>query len=316
MPYGRRNFRRKPIKRVRVVAKAKPAAMVPRRKSTKKAYPRYRLTAPMRALVDRRINRKLEPIHLRYSLTVPTTGAGDNAYTLRNEISGLSMIPILPMIKSAASSQEPWIPDAPFRRGNEIQPKYMYLKIRLYVDAGDTTAGASAGDRCAIQPVVFVGYDKEIRSYDPGGLQDVINNFWTSWANNGQYPTSVNAGSEAYDADKFRGSRAQFMHGQLNRKRLVPYLYKTPVLKRDLGYTYGDLTAGGAGYAGNFLPEVTYNVKIPLPSTMKYDADAYYPSNVKFPLLAVGFTYMNGAPPSQEAPLRMETSVHFCYTDA
>ena len=321
MAYGRwNNRRRKPTKSVRIVRGSKPAAMVAKRKPAKKTYSRYRLSAPMRALVDRRINRKLEPIVLKYSLTPVTQGAGGNAYTLRNAISSLSMFPIWPAIASVSQTQNPIIANTPYRVGNQIHPKYCYLKVRLFVSQDDTTSGAAAGDRAAIQPYLFIGYNKTERSYDgltANSYASTVDHFWRSSAINGQYPVPTNIGDEAANDCPFRGDRERFMHGTYNKSLLHCYHQRAPELVRDLGYYFGDPTTGYGGFAGKFLAQRTYNFKIPVPKVFRYSDDGTeWPVNTTFPFLAVGFTYMNGARPSQEAPLRMETSCTFVYTDA
>ena len=318
MPYARRRkYYKRPTSRF--ATKSVKTAAIVAKKPVKRQTRNYKLTKPMRMLVDHRINRKLETKTLKYSLFPPTDGAGYNAYTLRAAITDLSVATIIPAISHIADPDN-FQGNTPFRIGNVIHPKYCYLKVRLYVDQNDTTSGAGAGDRAAIQPYLFIGYNKTNRSYasltaDSWG--GTVDRFFRSGAGHGTYPVVTNPGKDMALDCPFDGRRPVMMHGSYNSDILRAYHVRTPELTRDLGYYFGDPTTGYGGMAGKFLAQKEYTFKIPMPKALKYsNTGEIYPMNSAMPFLACGFTYMSGANPSNQAPLRIETSCTFAFTDA
>ncbi|MBA7710574.1 hypothetical protein ES703_119517 [subsurface metagenome] len=276
----------------------------------------------MRSLVDARINRNLEVKTVKAFLFPPTQVAGvfnKTYYTLEAEISDLSVATIIPRIALAKDGQEISDPDNPTRVGNKIRPVSCELRVRLYMDSQDTIEGLGAGDRSSVQPYLFVGYNKTAKSWQEltdhqwGGTVD---RFWRSAGKHQSMPTTDVPNSLIGEDGPFDGNRGTFLLGDLNTSILHPYHVRTPELIRPYGDAIGDIAGGYAGFAGNFLAQKEYTFKIPMPSVLTYSqGDDQFPTNT-MPFLACGFTYMNGAEPSGQAPLRIEGVVTFKYTDA
>lgn len=315
MAYGKtskkRYMRRKsPVRR----KTARLAAMVPKRKKRGLRPAQVKLTRPMRTLVDRRVNAHLETYTTKNALWAPTDGRDTTYYTLRPAITELSVATIIPRI---FQDYDPNV--GPYRRGNTIHPKFLILRLRLYVDQNDTVYGDQAGDRCAIQPYVFVGTHKGRKSYET-----LTQNNWECladfWRCNTNFGTTDQPGTGYGEAKGFSGKRTDFVSGNLNSACFAPISggTKTWALTRPLAYAVpaGGVTAsGGAGFAIPYNGR-EFTFKIPCPAKLKYtDDQSEYPSNF-CPFVAIGFTYMSGAEPNDEAPLRVESNVHFSYTDA
>lgn len=273
----------------------------------------------MRSLVDRRVNAHLETRTLRTTLWHPSSGAG-TAYTLRNEITNLSCATLIPRIRQAVTIAGLAETDLPTRVGNQISPKSLFLKIRLFQDPGDTVQGMAGNDRAMIQPYVFVGTHKACKSH-----AEVTENNWgilnEFWRHSTPFSDTDQPAGGLGDATSFTGYREHFLVGELNRTKFSPIKggVKTFEMLRPLGWVspFGD-PASGYGAAGFTIPytgrEFTFN--IPMPKILKYSENTdEYPANY-CPFIAIGFTYMNGAFPSAQAPLRCESSVKFTYTDA
>lgn len=314
MAYARRNYRPKSGKKY-VAKKQNIGGLVKKSYKPKPKVVRYRLTKPMRSLVDARVDKNMEIKTIKASLWAPTD-SGYIYYTLRPAISSLNVATIIPRLKQATSVGNIANASDPVRLGNVICPKYCKLRLRLWVDQNDTTAGVGSGDRCTIQPYVFVGTCKAAKGYDK-----LTENTWgvlqSFWRNSDPYSTTnVPTGNMGDDA-KFDGVRAHFTQGMLNTSKFAPIKggVRTFELIRPLGYTVGDLTGGAAGYTIPYCGK-TLEFNVPMPQKLVYSDDAQdYPGNYN-PFVAIGFTYMNGAAPNEQAPLRCESTVQFDYTDA
>jgi hypothetical protein len=120
------------------------------------------------------------------------------------------------------------------------------------------------------------------------------------------------------EAEAFSGYRDQFVLGRYNDSLLRPVKggVKQPVITREVGYYQNPVpTEGGGGFSNRHV-ERNYLFNIPVPKKLNYtNNEAEFPDNFA-PFLMCGFTYVAGAEPSHEAPLRIETCVHFRYTDA
>ena len=325
MPYGhkpryhrRRTFRRhtrmptrKAPKTVAIVAKKTHTAIRRRRPSN------YKLTKPMRYLIDKRVNAHIEPITLRYSLYPVTTGAGYAAYTLRPEITDLSIVPVLPKIVQSHNTEDFAKQNGPVRMGNTICPKYLGITLTVFQDPSDTNQGVGAGDRGQIQPYILVGQMKDRKSFDAMSENSYDELVHTIWVAPDQFSTSDNIAPNVNSGEghQFTGDRWQFLQGQLNKKSITPFFQRAPRLVRTVGYTSNPTPADGdAGWNCRYSGR-TYKFRVPCPKHLKYVTNNdVYPCNFS-PFCAIGFTYMNGAPPNEQAPLRCESSVKFVYTD-
>ena len=299
------------------VKRTKPPAALALRRKTRRARPTagVRLTRPMRSLVDSRVNAHLETRTIKASLWPQVKGT---SYNLANHIDDFSVATIIPKIEKVGNVQEFVTPNMPFRSGNVIHPKGCWLRLRLWVDPGDTVTGPAGNDRCMIQPYVFVGTHRARKSYNV-----LTQNNWECleefWRGNPTFNTTANPNiAGTGDASYFTGERGDFTQGQLNRDKFspIPGGLKTFALCRPLGWYANPVepTAGG-GFAIP-LTQREFMFKIPMPNKLTYtDNDDAYPSNY-CPFVAIGFTYMNGAAASLEKPLLVESSVTFQFTDA
>ena len=311
-PYSKANI--SAAKRIQTAFRKKvaPKAMTTT-KPTRKTTTNLKLTKPMKTLVDRRINKHLEVKELRYMLFDPTDGPGTTAYTLRNAISDLSIKPLLCPI---TQSDDPTANSA-FREGNQINPVSMTLRVKLYIKSDEDPEGLGAADRGAIQPFLFVGHMKNVRN----NINLTANNYdkllpfvWKASAGPSTQQTPTRQG----EAEAFSGYRDQFLLGRYNNSLLRPVKggVKQPVITREVGYYQNPLATEGGGGFSNRHVERNYLFNIPVPKKLNYtNNEANFPDNFA-PFLMCGFTYVAGADPSIQAPLRIETCVHFRYTDA
>lgn len=254
----------------------------------------------------------LESKELRYMLWTPTAGAGSAAYTLRNEISTLSIKPLLcPILQSNTA-----LANSPFREGNEIIPVSLTVRVKLYLKTDEDPQGLGASDRGAIQPFLFVGHSKNTKNIvnlTANNYNKVLPFVWrkTDGLSTQESPT------DGGEVSEFTGERGDFVNGRYNRSLLQPIKggIKTPVITRDVGFYQNPApTEGGGGFATRHV-ERNYFFKVPCPKKLKYtDNDATFPDNFA-PFLMCGFTYVGGAPASTQAPLRIETSARFVYKD-
>lgn len=317
MPRGRPRMYAGPLQPGKKSA-AVPRAMVnvktEKKKAEAKSVKNFRLSAPMRTLVDRRVNKHLETKELRYLLFTPTAGAGSTAYTLRNAISDLSIKPLLCPI---TQSDEP-LGNSPYRLGNTIHPVSLTVRVKLYVSPADgATQGTGAADRGAIQPYLVVGHNKNVRDtvdLTANNYATTIDNFWRD--TNGA--STQEAPAEAGISDAFTGERSQYINGRLNTSIIRPIKggVKQPILVRPVGFYQNPVvTEGGGGFATSHV-ERNYVFRVPIPKKLRYNNNnSEYPESYA-PFLACGFTYVDGAAASEQAPLRMETNVTFRYKDA
>jgi hypothetical protein len=273
----------------------------------------FTLTAPMKNLVDKRIDRHQETIMLKNSL-FPDTNNTQCWYGIKPYIDYLNVATIIPRISQSSEAEA----NVNIRKGNSICPKYCYVKLRLWVDQNDTTYGLGAGDRCAITPYIFVGNHRSRKAYDV-----LTQNNWECladfWRCNGPFGTTNSPAAEGMgDSKGFNGKRYQFNQGKLNTEKFMPVKggVKSFNMTRPLGYAVlNDPLAGGAGFAIPYNGREFY-IKVPMPAKLKYtDNTSEYPSN-HCPFVAIGFTYMSGAAPNDETPLRVESTCTFAYTDA
>lgn len=296
--------------------KKPPPALAVKRKARKtRPSAGVRLTRPMRSLVDARVNQHLETRTVKASLWPQASGTSMN---FANHIDDMSVATIIPRIRQAQTTAALGEADVPYRVGNEICPKYCSVRIRLWVNPNDTVVGASAGDRCMIQPYLFVGTHRARKQYDvlTQNNWDCLQDFWRG---NQTFATTDDPALNGMgEATMFTGERGDFTQGTLNRDKFSPVKggVKTFALCRPLGWQLP--TMGAAASGGLTIPYVgrEFNFKIPMPQKLKYtDNNSEYPANY-CPFVAVGFTYMNGAPASLEKPLLAESQVTFVYTDA
>ncbi len=270
----------------------------------------------MRSLVDSRVNAHLETRTIKASLWPQVSGT---SYNFANHIDDMSVATIIPKIAKVNNVQEFVTPNMPFRAGNVIHPKSCWLRLRVWIDPNDTTYGIGSGDRCMIQPYVFVGTHRARKSYEV-----LTQNNWECledfWRGNPTFNTTADPNiAGTGDASPFTGERGDFTQGQLNRDKFSPITggLKTFSLCRPLGWAVNASTEPTAG-AGFSIPYVgrEFMFKIPMPNKLTYtDNDSVYPANY-CPFVAIGFTYMNGAGASLEKPLLAESSVTFQFTDA
>ncbi len=293
-----------------------PPALVPTKPAVKAPAAHLKMSAPMRTLVDRRVNKHLETKELRYMLWEPTSGAGSTAYTLRNAISELSIKPLLCPINQGDSDETP-LANSPFRMGNAIHPVSLQVRVKLYIKSDETPQGSGSADRGAMQPYLFVGHNKNIRN----NVQLVEDNYGTTvpffWRGSSQESTQENP-SEAGITQNFTGERQQFVVGRLNTTLLRPIKggVKSPVITREVGYYQNPVASEGGGGFSNKHVERNYIFNVPVPKKLRYSSnDDKFPDNFA-PFLACGFTYVGGADASTQAPLRIETNVTFRYKDA
>ena len=291
-----------------------PKAMTAKSKPKPKAS-NYRLTAPMRTLVDKRIDRKLETKELRYMLWSPTDGNGTTAYTLRNEISYLSIKPLLCPI---SQDNDP-LANSAFRLGNVIMPTHLSVRVKLYLKVDEDPQGTGAGDRGAIQPYLFVGHNKNIKNIvnlTANNYASTIPFIWRTSSINPS-PTQEAPGTQG-EVGSFTGYRDEYVLGRYNDSLLRPIKggIKQPVITRPVGFYQNPVpTEGGGGFATSHV-ERNYVFNVPVPKKLTYsNNEAEFPDNFA-PFLMCGFTYVAGAEPSIQAPLRIETCVHFKYKDA
>lgn len=315
MAYARAPYRRKSGKKYGVAKKANVGGLVKKTYKPKPKAVRYRLTKPMRSLVDARIDKNMEIKTIKASLWAPTD-AGYTYYTLRPAINSLNVATIIPRLKQATTVGDIANASVATRLGNVICPKYCKLRLRIWVDQNDTTYGTGSGDRCTIQPYVFVGTCKAAKGYAKltENTWGVLKSFWRTFD-----PYSITnspTGGFGDDTD-FDGVRAHFTQGCLNTSKFAPIKggVRTWELIRPLGYAVGDITAGGAGFTIPYCGK-TLEFNVPMPQKLVYSDDGEdYPASYN-PFVAIGFTYMNGAAPNEQAPLRCESTVQFDYTDA
>jgi len=320
--YGRR--RAAPVRR-----KAKPAAMARRKRATgsrRAPAAGLRLTRPMRALVDRRVDKKLETRVIKFSAFPVTHGGGSNSYSFQNAITTLSIGQLIPKIESVPSGSTTSfvVPNQPYRVGAKINVRWLTVRVRVYTDYGvdsilGQVSGADSLDRSQIEPYILLFKDKE-RRMDPAdstGIAAALAELWYApcSANTPAYPVGADPPVHTAVSGPFTGERDNFKHGWLNSKRFTKIAARSCFLTRDIG-RYTDFGAEGGGYAGRFAPTKTFTFRVPLPKQLKYANPAdNYPSNTSMPWIAIGFSYTNGAAASAQAPLRAETSVSFAFTD-
>ncbi len=317
MPRGRPRMYAGPLqpgKKSASVPKAMVNVKSEKRKSQKKEAKNYKLSTPMRTLVDRRVNSHMETKELRYLLFTPTAGAGSSAYTLRNAITDLSIKPLLCPITQDAEAKG----NSPYRLGNVIQPVSLTVRVKLYVSPADgATQGTGAADRGAIQPYLIVGHNKNIRDtvdLTTNSYQTTLDNFWrdTDGASTQEAPADAGISSA------FTGERSQFINGRLNTSIIRPIKggVKQPILVRPVGFYQNPVvTEGGGGFATSHV-ERNYVFRVPVPKKLKFNNNnSEFPENYA-PFLACGFTYVDGASASVQAPLRMESNVTFRFKDA
>lgn len=316
MPRGRPRTYAGPLRpkeKTAAVPKALVSVKAEKAKAKKQDPKNYKLSAPMRTLVDRRVNKHLETKELRYMLWTPTAGAGSTAYTLRNEISDLSIKPLLCPI---SQSDDP-IANSPYRLGNVIHPVSLEVRVKLYLKADETPQGSGAADRGAIQPYLFVGFNKNVR--DTKDL--TADNYATTIANFWRRSDGISTQEDPKDAGNsgtFDGDRYTFINGRLNTSILRPVKHgvKQPVMIRPVGFYQNPVPSEGGGGFATEHEERNYTIKVPCPKRLKFNNnDSDFPENFA-PFLACGFTYVGGAEASIQAPLRIETSVRFLYKDA
>ncbi len=323
MAYGKfRKYRRKRSGRRSLKRKAPPVkAVVPKRTRYSKAVrapSRYKLSRPLRYLVDKQINRHLESKVIRFSAYPVTSGAGSAAYTLRPAITELNMAILVPQIRHANTIPDITAENGPVREGNQINPKWLSIIVTVFQDPSDTNQGVGAGDRGQIQPYIFIGESRSLKNVPAlinNNWDDVKNNFWVA-PDTFATPNDPSPNFYSGDGHQFEGERWQFLQGSLNTKALRPHMVKAPKLVREVGYTSNPVPGDGdAGWNSRYISR-TYRCRIPCPKVLKYENNtSLYPQNFA-PFMAIGFTYMNGAAPNEQAPLRCESQVKFIYTDA
>ena len=119
--------------RIRLITE--PYASRQKARAAKTIQARYRfkkqrsVPKPVKRYIKKASLSQLETKELRYMLWSPTTGAGSSAYTLRNEISDLSIKPLLCPIAQSDDAKA----NSPFRLGNEIIPVSLIVKVKLYI---------------------------------------------------------------------------------------------------------------------------------------------------------------------------------------
>lgn len=313
-PY-RRTFRRKSEKKSTTYRKKTTGGLVRKTYKPKPKAVRFALTKPMRHLVDARVDKNLEVKTVKAALWNPTD-ANFIYTTMRPAITALSVATLIPRLKQASVVSDIANASVPVRLGNVIHPKYCKLRLRIWVDQNDTTYGIGAGDRCTLQPYIFIGTCKSAKSYS-----QLIANNWAIlrelWRNFTPYATTNAPTAEFGDAVPFDGVRSHFTQGCLNTSKFQPIKggIKTFELIRPLGYAVGDPTTGSAGFTIPYCGK-TMEWNIPMPQKLVYSDDIEdYPAAYN-PICCIGFTYMNGAAPNEQAPLRVESSLQFDYTDA
>lgn len=267
---------------------------------------------PVKNYIKKASLSQLETKELRYMLWSPTAGAGSSAYTLRNEISNLSIKPLLCPIAQSDDAKA----NSPFRLGNEIIPVSLTVKVKLYLKSDEDPQGLGAADRGAIQPFLFVGQDKNTRNVinlTANDYNKILPFVWRKTNGLSTQETPVEGG----EVSAFTGSRMEFVTGRYNDSLLRPIKggIKTPVITREVGYYQNPApTEGGGGFSNRHV-ERNYVFNVPCPKKLKFtNNEAQYPDNFA-PFLMCGFTYIAGADPSTQAPLRIESCVHFKYKD-
>ena len=300
--------------RIRLITE--PYASRQKARAAKTIQARYRfkkqrsVPKPVKRYIKKASLSQLETKELRYMLWSPTAGAGSAAYTLRNAISDLSIKPLLCPIEQSDSAKG----NSPFRLGNEIIPVSLIVKVKLYIKSDEDYAGLGAADRGAIQPFLFVGQDKNTRNV----INLTANNYNKIlpfvWRKTDGLSTQENP-TDGGEVTSFTGDRGEFVTGRYNDSLLRPIKggIKTPVMTRDVIYWQNTVDGGGGG--SNRHVERNYVFNVPCPKKLKFtNNEATYPDNFA-PFLMCGFTYVGGADPSIQAPLRIETAVHFKYKD-
>jgi len=313
MPYGRKSYTKRTYTR-KSGTKTAPRAFVAKRKPYRKRAVGYKLAPPMRAAIDRRIDRHQETILLKNSL-FPDTNNTQCWYGIKPYLDYLNVATIIPRITQSSEAEA----NTNIRKGNVICPKYCYVKLRLWVDQSDTTYGIGAADRAAITPYVFVGNHRSRKQYAV-----LTQNNWQClsdfWRCNGPFGETNNPAQDGMgECRGFNGKRYQFMQGKLNTDKFMPVKggVKCFNLTRPLGWAINsslDPTAG-SGFTIPYNGR-EFTIKVPMPAKLKYtDNTSEMPANY-CPFLAVAFTYMSGAAPNDETPLRVESTCTFAYTDA
>lgn len=293
-------------------AQARAAKTIQNRYRMKKMTASKSIPKPVKRYIKKASLNQLETKELRYMLWTPTTGAGSAAYTLRNEISELSIKPLLcPILQGDAP-----VANSPFRFGNQIVPVSLTVYVKLYLKSDEDPEGLGAADRGAIQPFLFVGHSKNTRN----NVNLTANNYNKIlpfvWRKTDGLSTQENP-TDGGEVSSFTGERGDFVNGRYNDSLLRPIKggIKTPLITRDVIYYQNPAATEGGGGGSNRHVERNYVFRVPVPKKLNYtNNDATFPDNFA-PFLMCGFTYVGGAAASNQAPLRIETSCRFKYKD-
>lgn len=279
----------------------------------------------MRALVDRRINQNIEPVHLSYFLS-PLNGTFpsatyDSAYTIRPGITDLSMFFLLPAIKQRNTSIDPFAADYPVRKGDEIVPQYLSVRIRMWLNPDDVEGGLNSNRWSHIHPWVFIGRSKLDKSFADwsDGIRNaaLCNTLWEHPENIfGNTPTSTAPPIKMVPGN-FNGSNRERVLGRMNRDRLDPYHVWEPRLNRDVPYFFPNAVEGvGVAQVRTHFYEKVF--KIPCPKKLYFEQpNDRYPKNWA-PFVTIGFNPTNGRQSDNETEdiLSTQISAKFVYTDA
>ena len=328
MAYGKRSRTRS-----RAPSRKKLKALVRRKAPKRKRAPAagVKLSRPMRALVDKRIDRHLEETSVRYFLKPLDTSGGfptsnfESAYTLRSEISGLNIFSLLPAIVQRVPGQASnELQNFPRRSGGEIRPKFLQVKIRLWTNPDVALFGSQANRFRELQVYAMIGHSKEFRNVPALKTNQLAmeKSFWWRPTNplgaQNLTPTQEDL-AITMSATNFDGSESGRLLGQLNTQRFTATHTWQPQIND--GVAYGVDPDDPLALAGSVMVKTRFYQKtfnIPVPKTMKYEASSDVYPKAFAPFLAIGFNPMNGrsAAGNNTDNLCMTASCKFTYTDA
>lgn len=322
--YGKRS--RKSGSRSR---KAPVKAIVPKtkkRKMSKTPGRGLKLSKPMKALVDKQVNKHIEPVKLKYFLAPITGNVIDapfaTARVVKNFIDSSNMYLMMPSIVNRAGSTlaDAFLEDAPVRTGNDINPTYMSVTVKLQLLASLATDALTN-----IKPYILIARSKQFPNgsdvIDPANTAEIFKNMYMLPATATPFPTQTNLPA-TYNPNGFTGTCADRILGYTNRDILSVMHQWEPTFNDPT--LLGTTTVPGpppstvlVGSTQKRLHMIQKTFRIPLPKTMRYNTNTDLFPKAFAPILFVGWNSNNciDSPPAT-TQLVVEAHATFHYTDA
>jgi len=268
MPYSRRDYAPK-----RYNGRSRYLGGVVQRRGKAVSARRYKLAKPVRTLVDRRIDRKVErgatTFHLR-------------RYQFTNLIADAPLLRLHTIIPDIAQGDE-----RNDRHGTSVRLTNLYIKGRIDVPADDNPLLGN-DDRAEIYVRMFVLSCRNYKSLD-----DVVAN-WTA----GDILNSRFFKNNASDSAP-TGLYVDML-SDVNREAFIVHHDRVMKLDRSLGYFPDPTSTSGAATQRPVSREFKIPLKVKNKVLKYWDPSQVQPSNYQ-PFVCCLFAYGNGASPSLSA---------------